>query len=172
MTAKGKGDKGGCDEEDEEEEEEREDIDGVLAAAVAFLGAAQLRVPSTATSVVAALGKLAPCGWAGRRSEDARRSEPPRELCDLCAAGPWTRGDGAELEVEVEEGEGGEKEKEKKEKKKHILRLCYPCSTVALGAPPAPAGASPVVPRAAARKMAQALFGAGGEGDGGLWGKR
>ena len=159
LEARGEGEGG-------DEEEEEKETDGVLAAAVEFLGAAQLRVPSTATSVVAALGKLAPCGWAGRRSEDASRREPPRELCDLCAAGPWTRGDGAEVEVE---GEGGEKEKGKK---KVLLRLCYPCSTVALGAPPAPAGASPVVPRAAARKMAQALFGAGGGGDGGLWGKR
>ena len=126
---------------------------------------------------MAALGKLAPCGWAGRRSEDARRSEPPRSLCDLCAAGPWSSGDGAEAEVEVEgEGDcgtgGGDEEQEKKKEKLVLLRLCYPCATVALGAPPAPAGASPVVPRAAARRMAQALFAGAGGGGGGLWGKR
>ena len=147
----------------------------LATAAADFLGAAQLRVPSTATSVVAALGKLAPCGWAGRRLGDASRSEPPRQLCDLCAAGPWSRGDGAEVEVEADRGEidaGGGEGKKEKSKEKLALRLCYPCSTVALGAPPAPAGASPVVPRAAARKMAQALFaGAGREGRG-LWGKR
>jgi hypothetical protein len=164
---------GGGEGDDEGEEEQ----DGVLAAAAEFLGAAQLRVPSTATSVVAALGKLAPCGWAGRRSEDARRSEPPRSLCDLCAAGPWSSGDGAEAEVEVEgEGDcgtgGGDEEQEKKKEKLVLLRLCYPCATVALGAPPAPAGASPVVPRAAARRMAQALFAGAGGGGGGLWGKR
>lgn len=151
-----------------EGEEASEEEDGVLAAAAEFLGAAQLRVPSTATSVVAALGKLAPCGWAGRRLGDASRGAPPSELCDLCAAGPWSRGDGAEVEVEVDDGGAGEGDQ--KEKKKLIaLRLCYPCSTVALGAPPAPAGASPVVPRAAARKMAQALF--AGAPRGGLWGK-
>ena len=161
--------------DDENDDEENEELDGVLAAAADFLGAAQLRVPSTATSVVAALGKLAPCGWAGRRLGDASRSEPPRQLCDLCAAGPWSRGDGAEVEVEADRGEidaGGGEGKKEKSKEKLALRLCYPCSTVALGAPPAPAGASPVVPRAAARKMAQALFaGAGREGRG-LWGKR
>lgn len=145
--------------------EQEQQTDGVLAAASDFLGAAQARVPSTAASVVAALSKLAPCGWAGRRREDASRSLPPRELCDLCAAGPWSRGDGAEVEVE------GDQDIEKKEEKKLVLlRLCYPCSTVALGAPPAPAGAAPVVPRAGARKMAQALFGRGERG--GLYGRR
>jgi len=153
---------------EEGEEEEREESDGVLAAAADFLRAAQLRVPSTATSVVAALGKLAPCGWAGRKKEDAKQAEPPSVLCDLCAAGPWASGDGAEVELEEEE----EEEKEESKSKKLTLRLCYPCSTVALGAPPAPAGAAPVVPKAAARKMARALFGGDAGREDGLWGRR